>query len=240
MTTTGVMEAPEREKTFFGQPRVLANLFRVELWEGFYEASKGGLGIGQATATSIVGAYGGLVYLSTILGAWLADRLLGSERVLFYSAIVVMAGQPRPWAVDRECPRGAQPAAGAGPPAGCRRGGGRCRGHRGTGLHRAAAGEAAGHDRRGAQRRRGHRVLRADPRQPGDHAGRTAPGGRQMVALFFLSVALGTAMAGALAKYYSENHEAAYFGTLGAIAIVLGGILAALTPMIRRLMGGVH
>src|SRR5204862_4089510 len=82
-------EKPQNEKTFFGQPRVLANLFGVELWERFsfygvqgilliylyYEASKGGLGVGQATATSIVGAYGGLVYLSTILGAWLAELL---------------------------------------------------------------------------------------------------------------------------------------------------------------------
>ena len=40
----------------------------------------------RASATGIVGAYGGAVYLSTILGAWLADRLLGSERTLFYSA----------------------------------------------------------------------------------------------------------------------------------------------------------
>ncbi|MDP1200278.1 hypothetical protein Q6246_28915, partial [Klebsiella pneumoniae] len=46
----------------------------------------------QAAATSIVGAYGGTVYLSTILGAWVADRLLGSERTLFYSASLVMAG----------------------------------------------------------------------------------------------------------------------------------------------------
>ena len=30
--------------------------------------------------------------LSTVLGAWLSDRLLGAERVLFYSAAVVMAG----------------------------------------------------------------------------------------------------------------------------------------------------
>src|SRR3954466_2311776 len=97
---------PAHEKTFFGQPRALANLFGVELWERFsfygmqgilliylyYSVAEGGLGIGRDTATSIVGAYGGLVYLSTILGAWLADRLLGSERVLFYSAVVVMAG----------------------------------------------------------------------------------------------------------------------------------------------------
>jgi POT family proton-dependent oligopeptide transporter len=97
-------QAPER--TFFGQPRPLANLFGVELWERFsfygmqgilliylyYEASRGGLGIDQATATSIVGAYGGSVYLATVVGAWLADRILGAERVLFFSAILVMCG----------------------------------------------------------------------------------------------------------------------------------------------------
>ncbi|MFI5894981.1 hypothetical protein ACIA5D_33270 [Actinoplanes sp. NPDC051513] len=78
----------ERGKTFLGQPRALANLFGVELWERFsfygmqgillinlyYEASRGGLGIDQDTATSIVGAYGGSVYLATVIGAWFADR----------------------------------------------------------------------------------------------------------------------------------------------------------------------
>jgi POT family proton-dependent oligopeptide transporter len=101
--------APERRdggKTFFGQPRSLANIFGVEMWERFsfygmqgilliylyYSAADGGLGIDQATAAGIVGAYGGAVYLSTILGAWLADRMFGSERVLFWSAVVIMAG----------------------------------------------------------------------------------------------------------------------------------------------------
>ncbi|WP_250035254.1 peptide MFS transporter [Paractinoplanes maris] len=92
--------------TFFGQPRALANLFGVELWERFsfygmqgilliylyYEASRGGLGIDEGTATSIVGAYGGSVYLATVIGAWLSDRLFGPEKVLFGSAILVMAG----------------------------------------------------------------------------------------------------------------------------------------------------
>ena len=94
------------DKTFFGQPRPLANLFGVELWERFsfygmqgilliylyYETSRGGLGIDQDTATSIVGAYGGSVYLATVIGAWIADRLLGPERVLFLSAVLVMCG----------------------------------------------------------------------------------------------------------------------------------------------------
>ena len=57
-----------------------------------YSATKGGLGIDTAGASGIVGAYGGAVYLSTILGAWIADRLIGAERTLFYSAVVVMCG----------------------------------------------------------------------------------------------------------------------------------------------------
>jgi proton-dependent oligopeptide transporter, POT family len=95
-----------RDHGFFGQPRPLASLFGVEMWERFsfygmqailtiylyFQVSQGGLGIPQASAASIVGAYGGLVYLSTIPGAWLADRLLGSERVLFHSAVLIMFG----------------------------------------------------------------------------------------------------------------------------------------------------
>ena len=106
VTVTDATRPAGAEKTFFGQPRALANLFGVELWERFsfygmqgilliylyYSAADGGLGINRDTATSIVGAYGGTVYLSTIAGAWLADRLFGGERVLFYSAVLVMAG----------------------------------------------------------------------------------------------------------------------------------------------------
>lgn len=104
---TEVTTVPSHEdRGFFGQPRSLANIFGVEMWERFsfygmqgilllylfYSVADGGLGIPQATAAGIVGAYGGGVYLSTILGAWIADRLLGSERVLFYSAVVIMMG----------------------------------------------------------------------------------------------------------------------------------------------------
>ncbi|MFD1825181.1 peptide MFS transporter [Mumia zhuanghuii] len=94
------------DRSFFGHPRPLATLFGVEMWERFsfygmqgilaiylyYSASRGGLGLDEGAATSIVGAYGGMVYLSTILAAWLADRLLGEERVLFFSAIVIVVG----------------------------------------------------------------------------------------------------------------------------------------------------
>ncbi|TSE00268.1 peptide MFS transporter [Skermania sp. ID1734] len=95
-----------RQRTFFGQPFALANLFGVEMWERFsfygmqgiliyylyYTAAQGGLGISESAAASIVGAYGGTVYLSTIIGAWISDRLLGAERTLFYSAVLIMFG----------------------------------------------------------------------------------------------------------------------------------------------------
>jgi POT family proton-dependent oligopeptide transporter len=99
-------EAESTDTRFFGHPRALGTLFGLEMWERFsfygmqgiltiylyYAASDGGLGLPEGTATSIVGAYGGLVYLSTIPGAWLADRVAGSERVLFASAVLIMIG----------------------------------------------------------------------------------------------------------------------------------------------------
>ena len=62
----------------------------------------------------------------------------------------------------------------------------------------------------------------------------------QMVALFFLSVALGTAMSGLLSKYYSTANEVPYFTWLGLVAIGVGLVLAALTKPIRSLMSGVR
>jgi len=58
----------------------------------YYSVTDGGLELPKSTATGIVGAYGGLVYLSTVLGGWIADRLLGMERTVFYGGVVVMCG----------------------------------------------------------------------------------------------------------------------------------------------------
>jgi hypothetical protein len=58
----------------------------------YYSLTDGGLELPKTTATGIVGAYGGLVYLSTVLGGWIADRLLGMERTVFYGGVVVMCG----------------------------------------------------------------------------------------------------------------------------------------------------
>jgi POT family proton-dependent oligopeptide transporter len=102
--STSTTEHPQR--TFFGHPLGLANLAGVEMWERFsfygmqailvyylyFSLAEDGLGLPQTTATSIVGAYGGLVYLSAILGAWIADRLFGAERTLTGAAVLIMFG----------------------------------------------------------------------------------------------------------------------------------------------------
>lgn len=96
----------KQDSGFFGQPRALATLFGVETWERFsfygmqgilliylyYSAARGGLGLEHGTAAALLGAYGGGVYLATVLGAWVADRLLSSERTVFVGAVVVMCG----------------------------------------------------------------------------------------------------------------------------------------------------
>ena len=104
-STTDLPRVPH-PTAFFGHPGGLANLAGVEMWERFsfygmqailafylyYSVTDGGLGMEQSAALSIVGAYGGLVYLSAILGAWVADRLFGAERTLTGGASLIMVG----------------------------------------------------------------------------------------------------------------------------------------------------
>ncbi|WP_166971569.1 peptide MFS transporter [Brevibacterium atlanticum] len=105
-SSTSTTEAVSSDTRFFGHPLPLMQLFSLELWERFsyygmngilalylyFSVTDGGMGMEQGTAVGIVGAYGGSVFLATILGAWVADRLAGAERVLFYSAIIIMVG----------------------------------------------------------------------------------------------------------------------------------------------------
>ncbi|KAE9533636.1 MFS transporter [Ursidibacter arcticus] len=100
------MQSKTSEKTFFGHPRQLAKLFQIELWERFsfigmqsilllylyYKVSDGGLGIDSTIAGGIVGGYGGTIFLATILGAWISDRIWGPEKTLFMSGFIVMFG----------------------------------------------------------------------------------------------------------------------------------------------------
>src|SRR5687768_1112001 len=82
---------------FFGHPRGLATLFFTEMWERFSyyglrpllvlfmaaALSEGGFGFERTQASSIVGIYAASVYLASLPGGWVADRLLGLRRAIF-------------------------------------------------------------------------------------------------------------------------------------------------------------
>ncbi|MDP4507791.1 peptide MFS transporter [Nonomuraea turcica] len=93
-------------RRFFGHPWGLATLFGTEMWERFswygmrailatflaaYPA-QGGLGMTEATAQAVVGVYQALVYLVALPGGWIADRILGPRRSVFWGGFVIMLG----------------------------------------------------------------------------------------------------------------------------------------------------
>jgi proton-dependent oligopeptide transporter, POT family len=91
---------------FFGHPRGLAPLFFTEFWERFsYYGMRallilfmtaplagGGLGFDTARAAAIYGAYTGLVYLMSVPGGWIADRLLGQRYATLCGGVVILLG----------------------------------------------------------------------------------------------------------------------------------------------------
>ena len=94
------------QKGFFGHPKGLFTLFFTEFWERFsyygmrailvfymyYEVTDGGLGLDKTLALSIMSIYGSLVYMSGIIGGWLADRIFGTSKAIFYGGIFIMLG----------------------------------------------------------------------------------------------------------------------------------------------------
>jgi POT family proton-dependent oligopeptide transporter len=92
---------------FFGHPRGLATLFFTEMWERFSyygmrallilfmtaSVAKGGLGFPVVKAGAIYGFYTAMVYLLSLPGGWVADRIFGQRRTVLYGAILIVAGQ---------------------------------------------------------------------------------------------------------------------------------------------------
>ena len=52
----------------------------------------GGMGLDDVTATAIYGLYTAAVYVVALPGGWIADRLLGLRRAVFWGGVVIAAG----------------------------------------------------------------------------------------------------------------------------------------------------
>jgi proton-dependent oligopeptide transporter, POT family len=55
--------------------------------------SHGGLGFATATAGVIYGLYTSMVYLASVPGGWVADRIFGQRRAVLYGGILIILGQ---------------------------------------------------------------------------------------------------------------------------------------------------
>jgi POT family proton-dependent oligopeptide transporter len=99
--------ASGQDTGFFGQPRGLATLFFIEMWERFSyygmrallilfmtaSVARGGLGFPVVKAGAIYGFYTAMVYLLSLPGGWVADRIFGQRRTVLYGGILIVAGQ---------------------------------------------------------------------------------------------------------------------------------------------------
>jgi proton-dependent oligopeptide transporter, POT family len=91
---------------FFGHPRGLSTLFFTEMWERFSyygmraililfmtaPVTVGGLGFDTAKAGPIYALYVSSVYLLSVPGGWVADRVLGLRRTVFVGGVIIMMG----------------------------------------------------------------------------------------------------------------------------------------------------
>ena len=101
------LQGVRADTSFFGHPRGLATLFFTEMWERFSyygmrallilfmtaSVESGGLGFPVAKAGAIYGLYTAMVYLLSLPGGWVADRITGQRRAVLYGGILIAAGQ---------------------------------------------------------------------------------------------------------------------------------------------------
>ncbi len=114
---------PNNSDTFMGHPKGLFLLFSTEMMERFsyygmrailvlflvsvtqdqqaaalltdpnYQGGIPGLGWTQADALSLYGTYTGLVYITPLIGGWLADNFLGQRQSVLIGGVLMALGQ---------------------------------------------------------------------------------------------------------------------------------------------------
>ncbi len=103
---TATLAPDTSDRAFFGHPRGLSTLFFTEMWERFSyygmrallilfmtaAPATGGLGFDTATAGAVYGLYTAMVYLFTVPGGWIADRLIGQRQAVLYGGILIASG----------------------------------------------------------------------------------------------------------------------------------------------------
>jgi POT family proton-dependent oligopeptide transporter len=94
------------DRGFFGHPRGLSTLFFTEMWERFSyygmraililfmttAPAAGGLGFDTASAGAIYGLYTSMVYMASLPGGWIADRLIGQQRAVLIGGVLIASG----------------------------------------------------------------------------------------------------------------------------------------------------
>ena len=89
------------ERGLFGHPRGLALLFAVEMWERFsYYGMRAllvlylvnSLGWTDGNAARLYGTYTSLVWLTPIIGGYIADRILGTRRSMIIGSLIITIG----------------------------------------------------------------------------------------------------------------------------------------------------
>ncbi len=98
---TNPQYAAEAQRTILGHPRGLFVLFFAEMWERFSYYGMRALLIFYLTqhwlfsderSGIIYGAYTALVYITPVLGGYLADRYIGQRKAVLYGAILLTFG----------------------------------------------------------------------------------------------------------------------------------------------------
>ncbi|HEY6663005.1 MAG TPA: peptide MFS transporter, partial [Sphingomicrobium sp.] len=97
----GAAIAARKEPEALGHPKGLYMLFFAEMWERFSYYGMRALLIFYLTkhwlfddgkSNLIYGAYTSLVYITPVLGGYLADRYLGQRRAVLFGGILLMCG----------------------------------------------------------------------------------------------------------------------------------------------------